>query len=91
MENRLRITRKIPHYCIAQCKTLPNHKPKIMSSKLIRYHAATEDLALFLTDEGVYWIGEYDPFLTHQTDEPNYVWVDSAESLDDGIEKLMQR
>ena len=42
----------------------------------IKYHAETEEIALFRNDTlGTYWIGEYSPFMTHQSDEPSYVWM----------------
>ena len=44
-------------------------------TNLIAYHKATTDLALF-ESEGSYWIGSFDPFLSHQNSEPPYVLID---------------
>ena len=41
---------------------------------LIAYHKKTEEIALFESD-GVYWIGAYSKFLTHQNNEPLYYWI----------------
>ena len=41
---------------------------------LIQYHKETKNLALFETD-GLYWIGSYFPFATHQTAEPDYLKI----------------
>jgi hypothetical protein len=39
---------------------------------LVQYHKVTTDIAIFET-EGKFWIGSYDPYLTHQTAEPAYI------------------
>jgi hypothetical protein len=41
---------------------------------LIAHHPKTQDLALFESD-GVFWIGSYNPHMTHQNNEPMYVWI----------------
>lgn len=41
---------------------------------LIAYHKKTEEIALFESD-GVYWIGAYSKFLTHQNGEPPFGWI----------------
>ena len=41
-------------------------------SLLVKYHAQTAQIALF-NSGGEYWIGSYNPHLTHQNwDEPMY-------------------
>lgn len=46
-----------------------------MMTKLIKYHSKTEEVALFNSD-GEYWIGSYNPYLTHQNvGEPMYSFI----------------
>jgi septal ring-binding cell division protein DamX len=42
---------------------------------LIAYHQNTKDVAVFQNDDGLYWIGGYSKFLTHQNGEPPYVLI----------------
>lgn len=57
-------------------------------TRIIAYHKATHNIALFLTD-GQYWIGTYSPFLTHQTGEHPYVWFDGYFDTEaEGLEAL---
>lgn len=59
-------------------------------TELIAYHHKTCDLALFKS-ENDFWIGSYDPHLTHQNDQPPYVLIRgyfSSES--EGIDCLAQ-
>jgi hypothetical protein len=47
-----------------------------MTSQIVKYHPTDPGIALlFDPDKSEYWIGEYDPFLTHQTSEPSYTWA----------------
>jgi hypothetical protein len=47
-----------------------------MPSQIIKYHPRTTDIALLFSPESKeYWIGEYSPFCTHQSGEPDYIWV----------------
>lgn len=43
-------------------------------TECIAYHPKTQDLALFESD-GVFWIGSFNPNLSHQNGEPMYVWI----------------
>lgn len=56
-------------------------------TKLIAYHKDCNYLALFESD-GEIWVGEHDPYLTHQNSEPHYDFLFSCSSIDRGLEKL---
>lgn len=56
-------------------------------TKLVTYHSKTTDIALFETN-GFFWIGSYDPFLTHQNGEPQYLCIEGVYSLEDGLKVL---
>jgi hypothetical protein len=56
-------------------------------TKLIAYHKDSKYLAIFESD-GELWVGQHDPYLTHQTSEPPYVSLFSCSSIDRGIEKM---
>lgn len=45
-----------------------------MKTQYIAYHAKTQDIALFQSDDS-FWIGSYSNFCTHQNSEPPYVWI----------------
>jgi hypothetical protein len=58
-------------------------------TELIKHHNKTEDIALF-ESEGFFWIGSYDPFLTHQNGEPPYIWISgNYSSIQEGL-KILQ-
>ena len=60
-------------------------------TNLIAYHHNTADVALFQSDDGLYWIGSYSPFLTHQNGEPPYVLIDGYWEVEDyGLDRLRQ-
>lgn len=59
-------------------------------TEILAYHSKTSDLAL-LDSDGQYWIGSYDPHLTHQNGEPLYVFVDGDfKTLKEGLDRLKQ-
>ena len=45
-----------------------------MTTSIKQFHHLTQDVALLETS-GSYWIGSFNPHLTHQNDEPPYVWI----------------
>lgn len=44
-------------------------------TEYLAYHKKTQDLAAFESD-GLFWIGSYSKFCTHQNGEPPYVWIE---------------
>lgn len=47
-----------------------------MTSQIVKYHPTNDCVALLCDKENSqYWIGEYDPWLTHTTLEPPYTWL----------------
>ena len=46
-----------------------------MTTKLIKCHPNTCELALFESD-AKYWVGSYSPHLSHQNSEPPYIFLD---------------
>jgi hypothetical protein len=63
-----------------------------MTSTIVKYHDKTTDLAVFIANEdGMYWIGEYDPFCTHQNSEPPYVMIEGYWDCEhDALSRLSQ-
>jgi hypothetical protein len=61
---------------------------EIKMTNFVAYHSKTTDIALFQTN-GFFWIGSYGPFLTHQNDEPRYVWISgNYSSAEEGLKVL---
>ena len=57
-------------------------------TEYIAYHKKTKDLVAFETD-GVFWIGSYSKFCTHQNSEPPYVWIEGDfDSKEDVLKRL---
>ena len=45
-------------------------------TKIIAYRGPSNRLALLRSDKTVYWIGVFDPRMTHQNGEPLYYCLD---------------
>lgn len=59
-------------------------------TELITYHHATQDIALFKSNDQ-FWIGSYFPQATHQNGEPPYLLIDGYwEDIRDGLQRLSE-
>lgn len=58
---------------------------------IIEYHHKTSELAL-LRSLDKYWVGAYNPNMTHQNDEPNYYFItgffDTEQEGSDALQNL---
>ena len=63
-----------------------------MASVAVAQHPTDSDLELFINDEGKYWVGCYDPRMTHQNGEPLSYYIDGFfDTVEEGIAVLFSK